>query len=220
MAGVGAGGPSGRAGGYGAGGVPGSRFLAGRESALRLGIPGGTGEFGVGRGGLGGGGGGGNFLNRHPKFPPEDYPPGHLLADEYIDTTDAPVEYLCPISTTLMADPVIAADGFSYERANIEGWIRSMKRNGSFVLPRVIFHPHSPLSTLSRVRCCFLVSDAMLLHLHFLTHSPSLSTINHLSIDSYPSPILTSILNLSNSHTNFMQVYSFAVLPPTSLWNT
>ena len=166
MAGVGAGGPSGRAGGYGAGGVPGSRFLAGRESALRLGIPGGTGEFGVGRGGLGGGGGGGNFLNRHPKFPPEDYPPGHLLADEYIDTTDAPVEYLCPISTTLMADPVIAADGFSYERANIEGWIRSMKRNGSSCL--MTYTLRFSTHTLHHQR--FLVSDAMLLHLHSLTH--------------------------------------------------
>ena len=166
MAGVGAGGPSGRAGGYGAGGVPGSRFLAGRESALRLGIPGGAGEFGVGRAGLGGGGGGGNFLNRHPKFPPEDYPPGHLLADEYIDTTDAPVEYLCPISTTLMADPVIAADGFSYERANIEGWIRSMKRNGSSCL--MTYTLRFSTHTLHHQR--FLVSDAMLLHLHSLTH--------------------------------------------------
>ena len=138
LAGVGAGGPAGRAAGYGAGVAPGGRFLAARESGLRLG---GGGEFGVGgRGGLagggGGGGGGGNVLNRHPKFPAaaEEYPPGHLLSDEFIDTTDAPVEYLCPISTTLMADPVIAADGFSYERANIEGWIRSMKRNGLFAL--------------------------------------------------------------------------------------
>ena len=136
MVGMGAGGPAGRAAGYGAGGIPGNRLLAARESGLRLGIPGGANsEFGVGRAalgvGVGGVGVGGNFLSRHPKFL-EEYPPAHLLADEFIDTTDAPVEYLCPISTTLMADPVIAADGFSYERANIEGWIRSMKRNGLF----------------------------------------------------------------------------------------
>ena len=47
-----------------------------------------------------------------------------------MNEADAPPEYLCPISMTLMADPVIAADGYSYERSNIEGWIRSMKRNG------------------------------------------------------------------------------------------
>ncbi|XP_078486552.1 WD repeat, SAM and U-box domain-containing protein 1 isoform X1 [Ciona intestinalis] len=34
----------------------------------------------------------------------------------------APDEYLCPISREIMTDPVLAADGFTYERASIEKW--------------------------------------------------------------------------------------------------
>ncbi|CAL9690333.1 unnamed protein product [Knipowitschia caucasica] len=37
---------------------------------------------------------------------------------------DGPEEFLCPISRELMKDPVIAADGYSYERESIESWIR------------------------------------------------------------------------------------------------
>ncbi|KAK3746970.1 hypothetical protein QZH41_002523 [Actinostola sp. cb2023] len=36
-----------------------------------------------------------------------------------------PDEYLCPISREVMIDPVIASDGFSYERNAIESWLRS-----------------------------------------------------------------------------------------------
>ena len=35
---------------------------------------------------------------------------------------------MCPITRTLMIDPVIASDGFTYERESIENWLRS-KRN-------------------------------------------------------------------------------------------
>lgn len=38
--------------------------------------------------------------------------------------SDAPDEFLCPISREVMRDPVIAADGYSYERESIEGWIK------------------------------------------------------------------------------------------------
>ncbi|XP_068184542.1 WD repeat, SAM and U-box domain-containing protein 1-like isoform X2 [Antennarius striatus] len=38
--------------------------------------------------------------------------------------SDAPDEFLCPITRELMKDPVIAADGYSYERVSIETWIR------------------------------------------------------------------------------------------------
>ncbi|XP_027879728.1 WD repeat, SAM and U-box domain-containing protein 1-like isoform X1 [Xiphophorus couchianus] len=37
--------------------------------------------------------------------------------------SEAPNEFLCPITTELMKDPVIAADGYSYERESIERWI-------------------------------------------------------------------------------------------------
>jgi hypothetical protein len=36
-----------------------------------------------------------------------------------------PVEYMCPILFELMTDPVICADGFSYERRSIETWLRN-----------------------------------------------------------------------------------------------
>ncbi|XP_071788780.1 WD repeat, SAM and U-box domain-containing protein 1-like [Asterias amurensis] len=45
-----------------------------------------------------------------------------------IPTDDGiPDEYLCPITRELMKDPVIAADGYSYERSSIEAWVRGNK---------------------------------------------------------------------------------------------
>jgi hypothetical protein len=35
---------------------------------------------------------------------------------------DAPDEFLCPITFNIMSDPVIAEDGYSYERSAIEDW--------------------------------------------------------------------------------------------------
>ena len=34
-------------------------------------------------------------------------------------------DYLCPITHEVMMDPVIDPDGYTYERAAIEAWIRS-----------------------------------------------------------------------------------------------
>ena len=41
---------------------------------------------------------------------------------ESINTSDAPSQFFCPIGLTVMADPVIAEDGHSYERENIVKW--------------------------------------------------------------------------------------------------
>ncbi|CAK6954098.1 WD repeat%2C SAM and U-box domain-containing protein 1-like [Scomber scombrus] len=38
--------------------------------------------------------------------------------------SETPDEFLCPITRELMKEPVIAADGYSYERESIESWIR------------------------------------------------------------------------------------------------
>ncbi|XP_072321089.1 WD repeat, SAM and U-box domain-containing protein 1 [Eucyclogobius newberryi] len=43
--------------------------------------------------------------------------------------TGSPDEFLCPITRELMKDPVIAADGYSYERAAIESWINTKNRS-------------------------------------------------------------------------------------------
>lgn len=39
-----------------------------------------------------------------------------------------PDEFLCPIARDIMTDPVIASDGYSYEREAIENWINTKKR--------------------------------------------------------------------------------------------
>ncbi|XP_058642044.1 WD repeat, SAM and U-box domain-containing protein 1-like [Onychostoma macrolepis] len=43
--------------------------------------------------------------------------------------SDVPDEFLCPITRELMKDPVIAADGFSYEREAMESWINTPNRS-------------------------------------------------------------------------------------------
>ncbi|XP_060774657.1 WD repeat, SAM and U-box domain-containing protein 1 [Neoarius graeffei] len=40
-----------------------------------------------------------------------------------------PDEFLCPITHEVMKDPVIAADGYSYEREAIESWIKTQSRS-------------------------------------------------------------------------------------------
>ncbi|NXA13228.1 WSDU1 protein, partial [Sapayoa aenigma] len=40
-----------------------------------------------------------------------------------------PDEFLCPITRELMKDPVIAADGYSYEREAMEHWISNRRRS-------------------------------------------------------------------------------------------
>ncbi|XP_067891386.1 WD repeat, SAM and U-box domain-containing protein 1 [Heterodontus francisci] len=39
-----------------------------------------------------------------------------------------PDEFLCPIAREIMTDPVIASDGYSYEREAIESWINTKRR--------------------------------------------------------------------------------------------
>ena len=39
-----------------------------------------------------------------------------------------PDEYLCPITTEIMTDPVTTLDGFTYERAAIAEWLRTKVR--------------------------------------------------------------------------------------------
>ena len=47
----------------------------------------------------------------------------NLLVSELAD-------YLCPISSELMYDPVLADDDHSYERASIQGWFKACQENG------------------------------------------------------------------------------------------
>mmetsp|Transcript_43782 Transcript_43782/g.78231 ORF Transcript_43782/g.78231 Transcript_43782/m.78231 type:complete len:400 (+) Transcript_43782:148-1347(+) len=50
-------------------------------------------------------------------------PPPHM-ASSGKSSADEGAMYLCPITQEVMRDPVIAADGYTYERSAIEAWLR------------------------------------------------------------------------------------------------
>jgi hypothetical protein len=48
---------------------------------------------------------------------------------------EVPDEYTCPIGMDIMLDPVVCADGFSYERTNIAKWLIHNVRSPRTNLP-------------------------------------------------------------------------------------
>ncbi|XP_072468217.1 WD repeat, SAM and U-box domain-containing protein 1 isoform X3 [Notamacropus eugenii] len=59
-----------------------------------------------------------------------------------------PDEFLCPITRELMKEPVIASDGYSYEKEAIESWISKKKRTSpmtNLVLPSLVLTPNRTL---------------------------------------------------------------------------
>lgn len=59
-----------------------------------------------------------------------------------------PDEFICPITRELMKDPVIASDGYSYEKEAMENWISKKKRTSpmtNLVLPSVVLTPNRTL---------------------------------------------------------------------------
>ncbi|RXN37774.1 WD SAM and U-box domain-containing 1 isoform X3 [Labeo rohita] len=71
------------------------------------------------------------------------------LRSSLIDS-DVPDEFLCPITRELMKDPVIAADGFSYEREAMESWISTPNRSSPMTnlpLQTMILTPNRSLKT-------------------------------------------------------------------------
>jgi len=60
---------------------------------------------------------------------------GHLnLSQCQSKTQEPPDELVCPISLVLMTnDPVLAADGITYERSSIEDWFKKSKAKGSVI---------------------------------------------------------------------------------------
>ncbi|XP_044769241.1 WD repeat, SAM and U-box domain-containing protein 1 isoform X3 [Neomonachus schauinslandi] len=59
-----------------------------------------------------------------------------------------PDEFLCPITRELMKEPVIASDGYSYEKEAMENWISKKKRTSpmtNLVLPSVVLTPNRTL---------------------------------------------------------------------------
>ncbi|XP_035879326.1 WD repeat, SAM and U-box domain-containing protein 1 isoform X5 [Phyllostomus discolor] len=63
-------------------------------------------------------------------------------------SSEIPDEFICPITRELMQDPVIASDGYSYEKEAMENWISKKKRTSpmtNLVLPSVVLIPNRTL---------------------------------------------------------------------------
>ncbi|XP_031226202.1 WD repeat, SAM and U-box domain-containing protein 1 isoform X3 [Mastomys coucha] len=59
-----------------------------------------------------------------------------------------PDEFICPITREVMKDPVIASDGYSYEREAMESWIHKKKRTSpmtNLALPSLVLTPNRTL---------------------------------------------------------------------------
>ena len=72
-----------------------------------------------------------------------------ILADDETSappTSVIPPEYLCSLTKQLMIDPVICADGETYEKSVIEKWIANLtKMNAKLISPvtgEEMSHPH------------------------------------------------------------------------------
>ncbi|XP_024836255.1 WD repeat, SAM and U-box domain-containing protein 1 isoform X3 [Bos taurus] len=63
-------------------------------------------------------------------------------------SSEIPDEFICPITRELMKDPIIASDGYSYEKEAMENWISRKKRTSpmtNLVLSSVILTPNRTL---------------------------------------------------------------------------
>uniref|UniRef100_A0A8C5KY28 WD repeat, SAM and U-box domain-containing protein 1 n=1 Tax=Jaculus jaculus TaxID=51337 RepID=A0A8C5KY28_JACJA len=59
-----------------------------------------------------------------------------------------PDEFICPITRELMKNPVIASDGYSYEKEAVENWISKKKRTSpmtNLALPSLVLTPNRTL---------------------------------------------------------------------------
>lgn len=50
-------------------------------------------------------------------------------SDQHLESKHTPEEFLCPITQELMRDPVIAADGYTYDRPAIVSWMQKELRS-------------------------------------------------------------------------------------------
>jgi len=61
-----------------------------------------------------------------------------------------PDEFICPISFELMNEPVIASDGYSYEKAAIQNWLITKGRHSpktNLPLTSVLLYPNHIMAT-------------------------------------------------------------------------
>eukprot|EP00755_Sulcionema_specki_P026785 Sspe_Gene.86470::Locus_57137_Transcript_1_1_Confidence_1.000_Length_1304::g.86470::m.86470 len=81
---------------------------------------------------------------------------------------DAPHEFMCPITCSIMRDPVLTSDGHTYERRAIEEWFRSYAGDGV---------PNSPLTNLPLEHCGLTPNTALAEQIRdwIATHAPQTS---------------------------------------------
>jgi WD40 repeat protein len=76
-------------------------------------------------------------------------------------TDDQGSSILCPISQDTMRDPVIAADGFSYERSSISKWIDSCSQQGKTVISPMSGEPLASLHLLPNHSLRTMIQDLL-----------------------------------------------------------
>ena len=59
----------------------------------------------------------------------------------YIDDENDRDSFMCPLSLDIMTDPVIAEDGFTYEREHIENWINTPRQAGQQLISPLTSEP-------------------------------------------------------------------------------
>jgi hypothetical protein len=58
---------------------------------------------------------------------------GRALGEER--SAGIPADLLCPLSRRVLVDPVVAADGYTYERKDAEAWLRTSQLSPVTKLP-------------------------------------------------------------------------------------
>ena len=59
----------------------------------------------------------------------------------YVDDENDRDSFMCPLSLDIMTDPVIAEDGFTYEREHIENWINNPRQAGQQLISPLTSEP-------------------------------------------------------------------------------
>ena len=93
-----------------------------------------------------------------------------------------PYNLVCPISHALMTDPVVAADGHSYERREIERWISSgttahARQSQAYTVRHVVLRRVRPRLDLTR---------------HLQPHHPKFLSLSSLESECHPMTWQTS----------------------------
>jgi len=65
---------------------------------------------------------------------------------------DTPAVFLCPITQEIMDDPVVAADGYCYDRVAIEKWLQQHRTSPMTNLPLSHVHLTPNISLKSAIR--------------------------------------------------------------------